>query len=870
MREGRLTPFQGPRLILTVAIMFTMFLVLVVRLYQYQFVQHAQFVAKANENAIQTVPLAAPRGVIYDRYGVPLALNSPAFVVTVTPASLPDDPNVALDVLNRLSALIDVPPTRAAADAAGKKDVRSLQEMVVEGQGIAPYRPVVVISDVPQDIAEQILQNKQQLPGVDVQWGAVRQYPTGALTSQLIGYLGPIGQAEADALRKQGYNPSFERTGYAGIEASMNDLLAGQRGNITQKIDVAGRPVSGGLISETPAVAGQNVRLTIDTQLQKGAQAALLNEINYLNSKSSTTVSDSGVVVALNPQTGEVLAMVSWPTYDNSKFARFIDGDYYTQLIKAPQFPLVNHAVGSLYPPGSTWKILTSTAVAQERVIAPDSNLNDPGYLIVKNSYAPNDTSSSQRFVCWLAKGHGEVNLIRAIAVSCDVYFYQVGGGNPAVSPQTLRPGGLGIDNLDRYAAMFGIGEQTFIEMPGAVAGRMPDPTWKRRIYGESWSTGDTYNAAFGQGYVTVSPLQLLNVAATIANGGTEYQPTVVNSVVDSEGNVLQPFQKHVMRTAALPMDGSPAVLHIEEDMRVKGQNSIACVCEADSAFYNDPNSASIRQQFGKQIQDPAHPDDPNAKVWVCDPTKVVSNYRATVLVDRDMTPMYDPATGKLDMNKHFNFVRVQYGIFVPSDYTFSDSICSDQEQFGVTNMTPAQFKAATPKLFVDTPSLTIGYQPPFVDPDMLKVIQTGMHEVTQAQYGGTAAPGFLTFGGSAFDYLGFNIPGNTIQTAGKTGTAEYCDQLAQSQNLCIPGSWPSHGWFIGYAPFDKPEISIVALIYHGGEGSVVAMPVVREVAICYFALKDYRTSHPGQTPPDCAIDPIDIPAAAYNKPAAQ
>ncbi len=880
MREGRLTPFQGPRLILTAAIMATMLLMLVVRLYQYQFVQHAQFVAQANENAIQSVPIAAPRGVIYDRYGLPLALNSPAFVVTVTPASLPDDPNAALDVLNRLSALIDVPPTRAAADAAGKKTVRSLQEMVVEGQGIAPYRPVVVASDIPQDVAEQILQNKQQLPAVDVQWGAVRQYPTGALTAQLVGYLGPIGQAEADALRKQGYNPSFERTGYAGIEASMNDLLAGQRGDITQKIDVAGRPVPGGLISETPAVAGQNVRLTIDTKLQLGAQEALLNEINYLNSKSNTTVSDSGVVVAINPQTGEVLAMVSWPTYDNSIFARFIDGDYYTQLIKAAQYPLVNHAVGSLYPPGSTWKILTSTAVAQERVIAPDSNLNDPGFLEVKNSYAPNDTSSSQRFVCWLAKGHGEVNLIRAIAVSCDVYFYQVGGGNPAVSPQTLRPGGLGIDNLDRYAAMFGVGEQTFVELPGAVAGRMPDPTWKRRIYGESWSTGDTYNAAFGQGYVTVSPLQLLNVAATIANGGTEYQPTVVNSIVDSEGNTLQPFQKHVMRTATLPTDGSPAVLHIEEDMRIKGafnaatsqQSSIACVCEADSAFYNDPRSAAMRQTYGKQIQDPAHPDDPNAKIWVCDPVKVVSNYRATVWVDRDMTPMYDPATGKLDMNKHFNFLPVQYGIFVPSDYTFSDSICSDEELFGVTNMTPAQFKTAVPQMFVDDPNLNIGYQPPFVEPDMFKIIQTGMREVTEAQYGGTAAPGFLTFGGNAFDYLGFNIPDHTdVQTSGKTGTAEYCDQLAQSENLCIPGSWPSHGWFIGYASQKQqpPEIAIVALIYHGGEGSVVAMPVVREVAICYFALKDFRTSHPGQTPPDCNIDSTDVPPAALIQPTA-
>ncbi|MHB8626420.1 MAG: penicillin-binding transpeptidase domain-containing protein [Aggregatilineales bacterium] len=177
--------------------------------------------------------------------------------------------------------------------------------------------------------------------------------------------------------------------------------------------------------------------------------------------------------------------------------------------------------------------------------------------------------------------------------------------------------------------------------------------------------------------------------------------------------------------------------------------------------------------------------------------------------------------------------------------------------------MTPAQFNAAAPKMFQDNPNLNIGYQPPFVDPDVLKVVQTGMHEVTQAQFGGTAAPGFLTFGGSSFDNLGFNIPNRPdIQTAGKTGSAEYCDQLAQSQNLCVPGSWPSHGWFIGYAPYPNPEIAVEALIYQGGEGSVVAMPVVREVTTCYFLLKSYRDK--GQPPPDCPVDANDEPPAAF------
>ena len=442
MNNGRLTPFQGPRLILTGAIMFTTLLILVARLYYYQVNKRGDFLLAENSNAVQNVPLAAPRGAIFDRYGVPLAVNSPAFEVTVTPAYLPDDAIQALDVLNRLSALIGIPATRAAADAAGLKNIYSLQELVQQGQGIAPYRAVIVKSDIPQTTAQEILQDKQRLPGIDVQWAGVREYPTGSLTAQLVGYLGPIGSAEANRLRDLGYDPTYERTGYAGVEASMNAILAGARGNLTRKIDVAGRPVEGGTISQTPAVPGENVRLTIDVQLQKAAQEAFINERNFINAIQHADVTDSGVVIAIDPNTGEILAMVSWPTYDNSKFARAIDGVYYNQLTQSDQNPLVNHAVGSLYPPGSTWKILTATAVDQEQVVKPDTTLFDSGAITVKNSFAPNDTARAQKFVCWLRTGHGEVNLIKAISQSCDVYFYQVGGGNPDVAASTLRPGG--------------------------------------------------------------------------------------------------------------------------------------------------------------------------------------------------------------------------------------------------------------------------------------------------------------------------------------------------------------------------------------------------------------------------------------------
>ncbi len=763
--RNRMLPFQGPRLVFFTVIMLSAFVVLVLRLYEWQVARYTEFKAGAEANAIQTVPLPAARGVIYDRLGNKLALNVPAFNVTIIPANLPDDENAALEVLNRLSALIDVPPTRAAADAAGKKTIRSLQEMVKEGEGIAPYRPVVVKTDVDTTIAESIYQDNQNLPGVQVEYGAVRQYPTGALTSQIVGYLGPVGAEEADALRKLGYDPRFERIGYAGVEAFLDEDLSGKRGSQTQVIDVAGLPVR--VLKREEPVAGQSVRLTLDLDLQKGAQQALISEINKINMSATRTVTQSGVVIAMNPQTGEILAMVSWPTYDNTNFARDIDADYYVRMLGEPFKPFADHAVSDLYPPGSVWKVVTATGVAQEKVIDPHAFLYDSGELFVENTFAKNDVASRQRFVCWLRTGHKEVDLVHGIAWSCDVYFYQIGGGNtdPKVA-SVLREGGLGITDLNRYAAMFGIGTRLGIELPGELAGRMPDPDWKRRNYGESWSTGDTYNASFGQGYVTVTPLQLLNAVAAIANGGTLYQPTVFNSWVDPDGNVLQSAAPRVLRTLVLPPEGTPAVLNIHEDMIIQGKNSLACTCDPISPFTDPADKNNY---------------DPNMPKCTAD---FIKNYQATVNVGRD----------------------VPYVVNVPYHYNFYQ----------------------TCNRFQIDPE----YKPPFVDPVNLGYIQQGMR-LAVTDPGGTALKGFAGFDRSP--------------VAGKTGTAEYCDDVANKQGLCLPGSWPSHAWFVGYAPYDRPEIIVIAFVYNAGEGSANALPIVRDVLKCYFVLKDQRSQTGGK-----------------------
>ena len=441
---------------------------------------------------------------------------------------------------------------------------------------------------------------------------SVRQYPSGATTAQIIGYLGPIGEDEANTLREQGYNPAFERVGYSGVERYLEVELAGKRGLLTQTVDVAGLPIS--VIRRDAPEPGRNVRLTLDLPLQQFAEQQLTDRINIINAEAQALKTISGAVIVMNPQTGEILAMVSLPTYDNTRFARSIDAEYFLRIAEEPQTPLVNHAIQSIYPPGSVWKLVTATGVLQEKVIDPRTQLFDPGDLIVENRFAEFDAPLQQRFVCWLRSGHKEVDMIRGIAWSCDVYFYQVGGGNPDPAlAGLLRPDGLGIEDLYRYATAFNIGVQTGIELPYETAGRMPDRTWKRRVWGESWSTGDTYNAAFGQGFVVVTPLQLLASTVALANGGTLYQPTIIRDWLDAEGNIIAPFRPRVQRTIVLPTDGSPAILNLREDMLLQGKNSLVCTCDLDSPYRDpenpefDPKSARMHRGVRRQLRAHRH-----------------------------------------------------------------------------------------------------------------------------------------------------------------------------------------------------------------------------------------------------------------------
>ncbi len=756
----RLLPFQGWRLTLFQAVMVAVFILFSLRMYDLQIASYQTYEAAADENRLSRLPIAADRGVIFDRNGVPLSRNVPAFNVTIIPALLPTDRTTTLRIFNRLSALVNVPPTAdiaaASVQTTGRK-IRSIEELVAEGESIAPYREVTIAIDVDFHVALQIREERQSLPGVDIQAKAVREYPTGELTAHLVGYMAPIPAEDAEELIKQGYDPAFDRIGVDGIEYFLDSTLGGKRGSVLREVDVAGATIKE--LERIEPVPGQNIRLTVDVELQKAAEDALKNRIALLNSTYKSVVSQQGVIIAMNPQNGQILAMVSYPGYDNSKFARSIDVTYYEQMINDPLKPLINNAIRSLYAPGSTWKLITASGAIEEGVISPQQTLNDPGRLVVENKYAPNDPAASQTFVCWKRDGHGLLNIIGAIANSCNVYFYQVGGGNPDVPSVSLRPGGLGINDLFRYATAYGIGTELGVELPSENRGRMPDPTWKRVLYGENWSTGDTYNAALGQGFVNVTPLQLASMAATVANGGTLYQPTIIDSYLDAEGNVVRPFTPHVLRNVNLSKMTSTMTLLLVEDMIMKGPNSLDCMCESDSPFYN-----GVR----------------------CNP----ATYRNTV----DMS-----------VNQDGSDIR-DYQIFIPENYTFNASMCTELR-------------------FNDK------YRPAFVSQNTMDIVREGTR-------------GVITYGTAQ----SANLP--YVDVAGKTGTAQYCDNIANGLGLCKFGSWPAHAWFLAYAPYENPEIVIVGFIYNGTEGSLWAVPMVRETLEAYYRLKNQRA---GIAPPPAA-----------------
>jgi penicillin-binding protein 2 len=720
---------------------------IIYRLIGYQVLGQQSWLDQAIENYTTEISDPASRGIIYDRNGTILARNVASYNVVITPAGLPDDEADIQRIYREVSELTGVPVGGPVTEETLNNAKLfsacvpgpSIADMVALGESLAPFTPVRITCNIGEELARVIRERSVDWPGVTMEVEPIREYPTGSLTANVIGFLGPISAAQEESYRERDFVPNRDKIGYSGVETSLDDILLGTNGKRVVQIDVAGE-VLRNLEPPLESVPGNNVVLTIDTRLQKVAEAVLVDEINSWNAFFGTIRISSGVVIAMKPKTGEILAMVSYPTFENNRMARFIPGYYYEQLIEDPRHPLVNNAISAELPPGSVFKLSTATGAFNEGVIGPEKIVKTPGKLVLCETFVYTATCSennSRPFVDWIydrggvinEAGFGQLDFFRCIAYSSNVCFYKLGGGFAGEIEE-----GLGIFRLGEYARALGYGERSGIQLPGEEDGLIPDPQWKRINQAENWSTGDTYIASVGQGLVTATPLQILMSGATIANYGKLMQPTIVYEVLDSEDRVIPVWFD--------PSDF--AIYEVHEEIDDEGITRSLWV---NPAKREEPLSAPPEGSY--QIS----PFTPNLK-WDVTKTPLIEGFSC----DQG----YCDRTGEIKI----------------------------------------------------------------IEPSTIEAVRTGTRMAVTETELGTLNEVFME------DYP---LP---ISVAGKTGTAEYCDDVASAANQCQFGAWPTHAWTLAYAPYEDPEIIVLAFAYHGGEGGTVAAPMVARVMQAYFELK--------------------------------
>jgi len=475
------TPPRVPHFRLYVLLLGLGFSVLVLRLWYLQVAMGEELLAQSENNRKRFIRLFAPRGMIVDRAGRTLAMNRPEFVVSVIPAEVGSDDSV----LRRLSQILEMP----------LEDV--LQVVGDAKQRAQRLYPVPLATGISLEVVTRIEENQLWLPGVSVDPQPVRWYPEGKLASHLLGMLGEVNAKELQTLRDAGVAPG-EFVGKMGVERAQEVWLHGKAGGKWVEVDARGRQRRE--IAEVPAQQGATVVLTIDKQLHRAAEEAFGKRV--------------GAVVAVDPRTGEVLLLESFPRFDPNAFARGVKPSVWRQIENNPLYPLQNRAISSRYPPGSTYKIVTAAAGLHAGAISPYTTFYCPGALQL----------GRWRFRCH--RRHNATSFVKAIAASCDVYFYQTG----------LR---TGISKLAEMSHAFGLGELTGIDLVGESKGNIPTPEWKKKRYKQSWYDGDTVNASIGQGFVQTTPLQMALVAAAVANRGTVMKPFVVKRIVQPDGRVI-------------------------------------------------------------------------------------------------------------------------------------------------------------------------------------------------------------------------------------------------------------------------------------------------------------------------------------------
>ncbi|MDQ7859786.1 MAG: penicillin-binding protein 2 [Armatimonadota bacterium] len=448
------------------------------RLWQLQAIEGSRYLELSEQNRIRDYVVPAPRGVIFDRRGQPLVTNRASFTVALLPMEVRDPPRVAA----ALARVLDV-------------DAAEILARLAEGRK-RPFEPVRLRRDADRRVVVAIEENRLDLPGVVIQAEPVREYLHGALAAHALGYLGEI--TEAELRTRPGYRPG-DLIGKTGVERTYDDLLRGEAGRLRVEVDAAGRP--GRVLGRQTARPGHSLVLNLDAVLQRVAEEQLRGQV--------------GAVVAMDPRTGEVLALASSPTYDPAVFAGGISPANWRRLTSDRGLPLLNRAAEGVYEPGSVFKVVTGTAALAEGVARRESTYACTGALVLG------------RWVFRDLAAYGTVSFVRGVQVSCNVMFWTLGR---AVGPERLT----------RYATALGLGAPTDIDLPAEAAGFIPSVEWKPRAHGEPWYPGDTLNMSIGQGWVLTTPLQIARMLSAIANGGTLVQPVLARRVVSPDGREVR------------------------------------------------------------------------------------------------------------------------------------------------------------------------------------------------------------------------------------------------------------------------------------------------------------------------------------------
>lgn len=476
-------------------IIIFIFVALVSRLGYLQMVQGQYYGKLADGNRIRLIPIMAPRGVFYDRNGVTLVSNRPGFTISLLPINGP----VPDEVISKLAVILNI-------------DAKEIKSKLSQQTG--SFEPIRVKTDVGPEIVTKIEERRSELPGVVIEIQPVRNYINNELAAHIFGYVGEINEAELESRKSQGYKAG-DIVGKFGLEKVYDQEIRGTDGGNQVEVDANGRPVQ--VIGKKDPIPGHNLVLTIDQRIQKATEVAIEEQLTYLQTRGGYPNAKAAAAVVLNPKTGEVLAMVSRPTFNPNSFNGGISSKDWKLLNENPNHPMDNKAISGVYPPGSTFKIITGAAALEMGKVTPEEKILDTGthWLIPKGNA--------------MGEALGWINFREALSKSDNVYFYEMGNR-------------LGIDNLEKYARMFGLGDYTGINLPGESDGLVANRRYKERVYGEDWYLSETFDAAIGQGFQLATPLQMAVVISQIANGGERYKPQLVSKITDHNGEVIKTF----------------------------------------------------------------------------------------------------------------------------------------------------------------------------------------------------------------------------------------------------------------------------------------------------------------------------------------